>query len=86
MNHSQLESLTVQVQTVSRCDRWQAQQRLQDLSIPCHCSADGHLIVEVNNPLAIVQLKSVVQQLTDSRAQLINWLERCWDEECTENL
>lgn len=79
MNPSQLESLTVQVPTVSRCDRWQAHQRLQSLSIPCHCSADGHLTVEVNTPVAVLQLRSVVQQLTAPRTELIDWLERCWE-------
>ncbi|WP_421654855.1 Asr1405/Asl0597 family protein [Leptothermofonsia sp. ETS-13] len=79
MNHSQLESLTVQVFSVSRCDRWQARERLQALSIPCHCTADGCLVVEINSPLAVIQLKSVVQQLTASRAELVNWLENCWE-------
>ncbi|QZZ20722.1 hypothetical protein J5X98_26460 [Leptothermofonsia sichuanensis E412] len=79
MNPSQLESLTVQLLSVSRCDRWQASQRLQALSIPCYCSSDGLLVVEVDSPLDILQLRSVVHQLTASRVELIDWLERCWD-------
>jgi hypothetical protein len=78
MHQSQLESLTVQIFSISRCDRWQARERLQTLSIPCHCTADGHLAVEINSPLAIIQLKSVIQQLTASRSELVDWLETCW--------
>jgi hypothetical protein len=71
-------SVTVPVLTISRCDRWQAYQRLQELEIPCDCRADGHLHVEVSHPIALLQLRSVIQQITTSRAELINWLERCW--------
>ncbi|NJP10910.1 MAG: hypothetical protein HC866_16705 [Leptolyngbyaceae cyanobacterium RU_5_1] len=78
MNQPSLTSLTVQVLTISRCDRWQARQRLQDLNIPCHCLADGRLQVEINHPIAILQLRSVIQQLTASRTDLIDWLDQCW--------
>jgi hypothetical protein len=78
MNPSHLQSSSLQVSTISRCDRWQAYQRLQELQIPCHCSTAGYLEVEVNTPLAAIQVKSVIQQLTASRAELINWLNRCW--------
>ncbi|MGA7936094.1 MAG: Asr1405/Asl0597 family protein [Kovacikia sp.] len=78
MNPSRFQSSTPQVLMISRCDRWQAYQRFQELEIPCHCSAEGYLKVEVNTPLAALQVKSVVQQLTASRAELTDWLERCW--------
>uniref|UniRef100_A0A832H533 Uncharacterized protein n=1 Tax=Oscillatoriales cyanobacterium SpSt-402 TaxID=2282168 RepID=A0A832H533_9CYAN len=71
-------TLTVQVSTISRCDRWQASQRLQELSIPCTCSTDGQLHVEINHPIDVLQLKSVIEQLTATRPDLIHWLERCW--------
>lgn len=70
--------LTIPVLTISRCDRWQACQRLQELEIPCDCRADGHLHVEINRPIVLLQLRSVIQQLTASRSELIDWLERCW--------
>lgn len=78
MQPSCTSSLTVPVLTISRCDRWLACQRLQDLSIPCHCTEDGYLRVEVDHPTAIVQLKSVIQQLTAPRTALVDWLEQCW--------
>ena len=72
---------TILSQTVSidRCDRWQAYYRLQELDIPCACLADGRLQVEVNSPIAALQLRSVFQSLTASRQHLINWLEHCWE-------
>lgn len=79
MNLSSSIPLTVPVETISRCDRWLACQRLQDLSIPCQCQLDGCLQVEITHPIAILQLRSVVQQITASRSELIEWLERCLD-------
>jgi hypothetical protein len=80
MNPSSLEStsLAFPVLSISRCDRWQAHQRLLELGIPCQCEAEGFLRVEVNSPLALVQLQSVVQQFTASRQDLLGWLEACW--------
>lgn len=79
MNLSSLSTLTVPVGSISRCDRWLACQRLQDLNIPCQCQSDGCLRVEITHPVAILQLRSVVQQITASRPELIDWLERCLD-------
>jgi hypothetical protein len=78
MQPSCKSSLTVPVLTISRCDRWLACQRLQDLSIPCYCTEDGYLHVEVAHPTAIAQVKSVIQQLTAPRTALVGWLEQCW--------
>lgn len=82
MNSSGLESFTVPISTVSRCDRWQAQHRLQNLSVSCRCASDGNLLVEVTSPVAALQVRSVVQQLTASRLELVSWLERCWRVQC----
>ncbi|HEY9660658.1 MAG TPA: Asr1405/Asl0597 family protein, partial [Allocoleopsis sp.] len=60
------------------CDRWQVCYRLQDLDIPCDCLSDGSLQVEINNLTAALQLRSVVQQMTESRQQLADRLEQCW--------
>lgn len=81
MNSHRLAALTVQVPTISRGDRWLAYQRLQELNIPCQCRPDGRLGVEINHPIDLLQLRSVVQQITASRAELINWLEQCWKAE-----
>jgi hypothetical protein len=66
--------------TIDRCDRWQAYHRLQELQISCVCLEDGRLQVEITTPNAAIQLWSVMQQLTRSRQQLCNWLERCWQQ------
>ncbi|BAZ07868.1 Asr1405/Asl0597 family protein [Calothrix sp. NIES-3974] len=58
--------------------RWPIFQRLQELSIPCSCLADGTLEVQVETPLTALQVRSVVMQYTASRHQLITWLEFCW--------
>ncbi|EAW43055.1 hypothetical protein N9414_09766 [Nodularia spumigena CCY9414] len=63
---------------VDWADRWQVYQRLQELDIPCCCEANQPLRVEINNPLAVFQLWSVMQQLTASRQELICNLEDCW--------
>lgn len=78
MNPTGLTPLTVPVLTISRGDRWQVYQRLQELHIPCTCSRDGGLSVEIAHPIDILQLRSVIQQLTASRANLVGWLEQCW--------
>lgn len=78
MNQLGVATLTVSVPTISRSDRWQANQRLQELSISCCCSPDGYLQVEITLPVHILQLRSVVQQLTATRADLLDGLERCW--------
>ncbi|MEA5516114.1 Asr1405/Asl0597 family protein [Nodularia sp. UHCC 0506] len=63
---------------VDWADRWQVHKRLQELDIPCWCEVNQPLRVEINHPLAIFQLWSVVQQLTASRQELICHLENCW--------
>jgi len=63
---------------VDWADRWQVYQRLQELDIPCWCEANEPLRVGISNPLAIVQLWSVMQRLTASRLDLIGGLEQCW--------
>lgn len=63
---------------VSWIDRWQVYHRLQELSIPCECSSNQPLQVEIGNATAAVQLWSVTRQLTASRQDLIYILKRCW--------
>jgi hypothetical protein len=78
MNQPRLTALSRQTVAISRCDRWQAHQRLRDLGISCSCSGDGALQVEINSVVEACQLRSVVQQLTAPRHQLVDWLEACW--------
>ncbi len=67
-----------QVVVLPRCDRWQVYYRLQELDICCDCLSDGSLQVEINSPVAALQLRSVVQHITESRQQLAERLEYCW--------
>jgi len=68
-----------QIISIARSDRWQAYHRLQELDISCTCLSDGRFQVEANSPIAVIQLWSVLQQLTCSRQQLSHWLEQCWN-------
>lgn len=68
-----------QVVSVQRCDRWSAYHRLQELSIPCACPADGTLRVEVDHATALVLARSAIRQFLTSRQEDVDWLERCWD-------
>lgn len=77
MNPASPNSPTQQLVQVCRCVRWQVYQRLQELSIPCTCLENGDLHVEVNTPTQAWLLRSVVQQITAPRQQLVEWLERC---------
>jgi hypothetical protein len=69
---------TAQIVSIDRCDRWQAHHRLQELNISCACLEDGRLQVEVDSPIAALQLWSVLKNLTASRQTLLDRLERCW--------
>jgi hypothetical protein len=75
---SEIEKNLVVELEVDRVDRWQVYQRLQELDIPCWCETNQPLRVEINNPLAIVQLSSVMQRLRASRQDLIWSLEDSW--------
>ncbi|MBE9181832.1 hypothetical protein IQ268_25010 [Oculatella sp. LEGE 06141] len=78
MDHSQSPVSTRQLISISRSDRWQICYRLQELGIACTCLDDGSFHAEVDSPVAMMQLRSVLLQLTASRQQLVEWLERCW--------
>lgn len=78
MNPLSSECLSKQIIQIARCDRWQLHQRLQELGIQCGHTETGQLWVEVNDPIAMLQIRSVVRQLTSSRQELAYWLESCW--------
>ncbi|NEO31951.1 MAG: hypothetical protein F6K36_16240 [Symploca sp. SIO3C6] len=71
----------VQVINVPRSERWLICYRLQELMIPCWCRADGSLCVEVNNSIAALLVHSTLKQFLASRQELVDWLERCWQQE-----
>ncbi len=58
--------------------RWPIYQRLTDLGVPCEYAPYQPLRVEVNSPLAALQVWSVVRQMSAPRETLIDWLEQCW--------
>ena len=78
MEQSSINPTDSQVVAVARSDRWQVYRRLQALEIPCCCNGNGGLEVELNNPLAAIQLWCVIKQLTASRSELVAQLNRCW--------
>ena len=63
---------------IKNTERWSIFHRLQELDIPCICSTDKPLQVQLDTPNAIAQLCSVVKQSTEPRQELINWLNNCW--------
>lgn len=63
---------------IKNTERWTVYYRLQELGIPCICSTNQPLKVQLDNPSAIAQLCSVVKHSTGSRPELINWLNNCW--------
>lgn len=72
---------------IPRADRWRIHRRLQELHIPCACLTDGSLRVNVNHPLALILVRSTVQQFMAPRQELVTWLDRCWHTEvaCKQN-
>ena len=63
---------------IQNTERWSIYHRLQELEMPCKCSTNQPLEVELNTPNAIAQLCCVVKQSTASRGELIDWLDDCW--------
>ncbi|PSB08474.1 hypothetical protein C7B62_16665 [Pleurocapsa sp. CCALA 161] len=64
--------------TIKNTERWTIYHRLQELEIPCQCSTNQPVQVELNTPNEIAQLCSVFKQSTASRSELIDWLDDCW--------
>ncbi|MBE9009571.1 hypothetical protein IQ250_05060 [Pseudanabaenaceae cyanobacterium LEGE 13415] len=58
--------------------RWQIYRRLCELDISCSCTAYQPLTVQINSPIAFIQLWSVIRQATIPRQTLVDGLERCW--------
>ncbi|MGB3513723.1 MAG: Asr1405/Asl0597 family protein [Microcoleaceae cyanobacterium] len=76
-NNSQSQDF-ITVVSVSRIDRWLIHNRLQELMINSWCPTNGELLVEVNHGIDAILVRSTVKQLVAPRAELVDWLERCW--------
>ena len=63
---------------ISDTERWSIYHRLQELGIPCICTTNKPLQVQLDYPNAIAQLCSVVRHSTASRSELIDLLDDCW--------
>jgi hypothetical protein len=63
---------------VARQDRWQVYQRLQELDISCSCTSEQPLQTHIHSPAEVLQVWSVIQQITAPRQELVFWLKRCW--------
>ena len=59
--------------------RWPIYHRLQELGVPCQCQPHQPLQIQVECPLHVLLVWSVVTQVTAPRTQQIAWLERCWE-------
>jgi len=65
--------------SINHTERWSIYHRLQELDIPCICSTNKPLQVQLDHPCAIAQLCCVVKCSTASRSELIDWLDDCWE-------
>ncbi|MGD1913859.1 MAG: Asr1405/Asl0597 family protein [Rivularia sp. (in: cyanobacteria)] len=79
MKSFDLQSQTKHVVEVSWADRWQVYRRLKELQIPCWCSTNEPLTVEIAHTTAAIQLWSVMRQLNASRQDLIITLKECFN-------
>ncbi|HIK43781.1 MAG TPA: hypothetical protein IGR64_02725 [Leptolyngbyaceae cyanobacterium M65_K2018_010] len=60
--------------------RWEVFTRLKDLAIPCDCRVNAPLTVTAHSPAAIAQVWSVVQACVAPKADLVDHLNRCWQQ------
>jgi hypothetical protein len=64
---------------INGTERWDIYHRLRELDIPCQCSTHKLLSVEVSSPNDLIQVWSVVKQITSSRENLVQLLRNCWE-------
>lgn len=79
MSVSTSETSTQKVLQVNPALRWQVYQRLQELDISCECLCYQPLYVKYTNTTEVIQIWSVVRQMTASRSELIGFLNNCWN-------
>ncbi|NJK40097.1 MAG: hypothetical protein HC835_20690 [Oscillatoriales cyanobacterium RM2_1_1] len=80
MNPSQLQPEDTDVLGIHWGDRWLICYRLQELDIPCWCEVGQPLRVRISTPKEAMQFFSVVKQYTAPRHELLQNLERCWQQ------
>jgi hypothetical protein len=68
---------------LDRVTRWEVYHRLTALEIPCQCRVNQPLQVRAETPTAIVQMWSVIQACTAPQVELVNHLNRCWQQRIT---
>ena len=65
--------------SINGLERWDIYHRLQELNIPCECSMQKLLSVEISGPDDLIQVWSVVKRITSSRKDLVELLKSCWE-------
>jgi hypothetical protein len=70
------EGIVIELSMVDH--RWIIYRRLKQMAIPCWCSLGQPLRVQVDSSFAVLQLWSIIRQVTASRGEHIDWLQRCW--------
>lgn len=78
MNCPELEPQEFTPVEVNWSDRWRISSRLQELEITSDCPLNQSLRVQLNSPLALLQLWAVLKRFTLSRQEQVHWLESCW--------
>lgn len=78
MSQFNLEPKVREIVEVDVVDRWLVYKRLRELDIPCWCSVDQPLQVEIKTALQGIQLGSVLRQFKAPRRELLQSLENCW--------
>lgn len=58
-------------------DRSLIASRLRDLAIPCACSQDGKLCIELDDYESMIQVQGVLQRFLAPHPVLVRWLEHC---------
>lgn len=58
--------------------RWSVFRRLKELNIDCQCSTNEPLLVNLESPTTLMQVRSVLSQFSASRQDLVSRLDNCW--------
>ncbi|MDJ0677789.1 MAG: hypothetical protein QNJ36_20805 [Calothrix sp. MO_167.B42] len=81
MEVNQEEVKGQQIVDVDWLDRWAVYRRLQELEIPCWCETNQPLTVQIHDPVALIQVWSVIRHFSTSRQQKIQILSKCWQQD-----
>ncbi len=67
-----------QTLSVNGMERWDVYHRLQELEIPCQCSINQPLTVQISCPNHLLQVWIVVKRINSLRHDLVATLENSW--------